>query len=62
MTHVELIERVLADYEKSWEENPAKDSEFSTKKDVENFREGMRYAYRYLLTVLMNGDEWIYED
>ena len=62
MTHVELIEKILTDYEKEWEEDPVENSEFSTKRDVKNFREGVRFAYQYLLAVLKNGDEWIYED
>ncbi len=57
MTHVELIEKILADYEKEWEEDPAEDGEFFTKKDVELFREGIRFAYRYLLVVLKNGGD-----
>ena len=35
MTHVELIEKILADFK--------------------NFREGVKFAYQYLLTVLKNG-------
>lgn len=61
MTHVELIEKILADFKKEFAENPAEDSEYTTKKDVENFRKGMIYAYQYLLIILKNGDEWIYE-
>jgi len=61
MTHIELIEKIIADFEKEFAENPAEDSEYTTKQDVENFRKGMIYAYQYLLVVLKNGDELIYE-
>lgn len=56
MTHTELIERILNDYEKEWGENPSK------KTDVNAFRQGVKFAYNYLLTVLKNGDAWIYEE
>lgn len=56
MTHVELIERILNDYEKEWNENPSKET------DVNAFRQGVKFAYNYLLTVLKNGDAWIYEE
>lgn len=56
MTHVELIEKILADYEKEWEEDPVEN------RDVKKFREGVRFAYQYLLAVLKNRDEWIYKD
>lgn len=61
MTHVKLVEKILADFEKEFAENPAEDSEYTTKQDVENFRRGMIYAYQYLLVVLKNGGELIYE-
>lgn len=56
MTHVELIEKILASYEKEWKEETIKD------KDVENFRKGVTFAFKLLITILRNGDEWIYED
>lgn len=55
MTHVELIEAIKADYQKEFKETPI-DSE-----TVEAFRKGVIFAYDYLLTVLKNGDSWIYE-
>lgn len=55
MTHVELIEAIKADYQKEFKETPI-DSE-----TVDSFRKGVIFAYDYLLTVLKNGDSWIYE-
>lgn len=55
MTHVELIEAIKADYQKEFKETPI-DSE-----TVEAFRKGVIFAYDYLLTILKNGDSWIYE-
>ena len=55
MTHVELIKAIKTDYQKEFKENPI-DSE-----TVEAFRKGVIFAYDYLLTVLKNGDSWIYE-
>jgi len=60
MTHIELVEKILEDYKKEFSENPAEDSEYTTARDVENFRKGMIYAYQYLLVVLKNGAEDIY--
>ena len=62
MTHIELIEKIRDDYKKEFLENPAEDSEYTKKEDVENFRKGMIYAYDYLIVVLKNGGEDIYED
>lgn len=61
MTNIELVEKILDDFKKDFAKNPAEDSEYFTKQDVENFRKGMIYAYQYLLVILKNGDEWIYE-
>ena len=55
MTHVELIEAIKTDYQKEFKETPI-DSEI-----VDAFRKGVIFAYDYLLTVLKNGDSWIYE-
>ena len=55
MTHVELIEAIKADYQKEFKENSV------TSETVEAFQKGVIFAYDYLLTVLKNGDSWIYE-
>jgi len=55
MTHVELIEKIRDDYIKEFKSEPTKEE------DVKNFRHGVIFAYNYLLTVLKNGDSWIYE-
>lgn len=55
MTHVELIEAIRDDYIKQFELDP------TDKEDVKNFRQGVIFAYDYLLVVLKNGDEWIYK-
>lgn len=56
MTHTELIERILDDYKKEWDKNPSKEA------NVIAFRQGVKFAYKYLLTILKNGDTWIYEE
>ncbi len=56
MTHVELIEKIRDDYQKDFEKDPTED------KMTEAFRQGMVFAYNYLLVVLKNGSEWIYEN
>jgi len=56
MTHVELIQKIKADYSKEFEQD------FTEDKEVKAFREGVIFAYDYLLVVLKNNDEWIYED
>ena len=55
MTHVELIEAILEDYEKEFKSDPTEDEK------VNSFREGVVFAYNYLLTVLKNGNSWTYE-
>ena len=55
MTHVELIEKIRDDYIKEFTSEPAKEE------DTKNFRQGMIFAYNYLLTILKNDDSWIYE-
>lgn len=55
MTHVELIEAIKANYQQEFKETLV-DSE-----TVNAFRKGVIFAYDYLLTVLKNGDSWIYE-
>ena len=55
MTQVELIEKIRDNYIKEFASDPAKEE------DVKNFRQGVIFAYNYLLTVLKNGDSWIYE-
>ena len=55
MTHVELIEAIKANYQQEFKETPV-DSE-----TVNAFRKGVIFAYDYLLTVLKNGDSWVYE-
>lgn len=55
MTHVELIEKIRDDYIKEFTLEPTKEE------DTKNFRQGVIFAYNYLLTVLKNGDSWIYE-
>jgi hypothetical protein len=56
MTHVELIQKIKADFIKEFEEYPTDNEK------VKAFRRGVTYAYDYLLVVLKNNDEWIYED
>lgn len=55
MTHVELIEKIRDDYINEFALEPTKEE------DVKNFRQGVIFAYNYLLTVLKNDDSWIYE-
>ena len=56
MTTEELIERIVDDYKKEWNSDP------SNSNTTKAFREGMLFAYNYLLTVLKNNDSWIYEE
>lgn len=56
MTHVELVEKILEDYKKEWDEDPSEEL------NIKAFRQGVLFAYKYLLTVLKNGDTWIYEE
>ena len=51
MTHVEFIEKVRAEYWKDWEDNPTEE------KEVVAFREGMDFAFVYLIHRLKNGGE-----
>lgn len=55
MTHTELVEAILKDYKEEFELAPSDDVK------VKSFREGVIFAYNYLLTVLKNGDSWTYE-
>ena len=55
MTTEELVERILDDYKKEWDSDP---SDSDTK---EAFRNGVAFAYKYLLVILRNNDSWIYE-
>lgn len=55
MTNVELIEAIRDDFIKEFDDNLSKE-------DTTNaFRNGVVFAYNYLLTVLEKHDEWIYE-
>ena len=55
MTHVELIEAIKVDYQKEFKEDPV------VSETTDAFRKGVIFAYDYLLTILKNGDSWIYE-
>lgn len=56
MTHVELIEKIRDAYKEDFENEPTKDEA------VDAFRHGMIFAYNYLIAVLKNGSEWVYEN
>lgn len=56
MTTEELIERILDDYKEEWNSNP------SNSDITEAFRNGVLFAYNYLLITLRNNDSWIYEE
>lgn len=56
MTTEELIERILDDYKKEWDSDP------SNSDTIQAFRQGVLFAYNYLLTTLKNNDSWIYEE
>ena len=49
MTHIELVEKIIKDYQKEFKENPTDDEK------VETFRQGMIFAYKYLIEVLKDG-------
>lgn len=46
MTHIELVEKIIKDYQKEFKENPTDDEK------VKTFRQGMIFAYKYLIEVL----------
>jgi len=56
MTTEELVERILDDYKKEWDSDP------SNSDIIEAFRNGVLFAYNYLLVTLRNNDSWIYEE
>lgn len=56
MTTEELIERILDDFIEEWDSNP------SNSDITKAFREGVLFAYNYLLVTLRNNDSWIYEE
>ena len=49
MTHIELVEKIIKDYQKEFKENPTDDEK------VETFRQGIIFGYKYLIEVLKDG-------
>lgn len=52
MTHVEYIEKLLANLEKEFEENPA--TNFYNPEETETFRTGCVFGIRYIIQSLKN--------
>lgn len=51
MLHSELIKTIIESYQDEYKEFPAEN------KEQQAFREGMLFAYRYLLVLLENPDD-----
>ena len=51
MTHVEFLEKLIANYEKNFEAEPSND------KEVIAFRKGIIFAWKLAIVKLKNGDE-----
>ena len=51
MLHSELVKMIIASYQDEFKELPAEN------KEQQAFREGVLFAYRYLLTLLENPDD-----
>ncbi len=57
MTHIELVEKIIEGFQKQFKEYPVESE------NEETFRQGMIFAYKYLIEVLKNnGYPYIEED
>lgn len=54
MINEKLVKAILDDYKKEFDADPSDDCQ------VKGFRQGVIFAYNYLLTVVKNGHEDIY--
>ena len=49
MTHIELVEKIIKSFQKQFKEYPIENE------NEETFRQGIIFAYEYLIKVLKNG-------
>ena len=49
MTHLELIKKIIRNYQEEFNEDPTEDEK------VKSFRQGMIFAFNYLIEVLKDG-------